>query len=316
MKISLVVPCYNEQETVRIFYEETTKVLKEIGYEYEIIYVNDGSKDNTLQELVKLYEEHKDVVKVIDFSRNFGKEAGMFAGLEHASGDYITVMDVDLQDPPEMLKEMLKGIEEEGYDIVGTRRVSRKGEPPIRSFFARQFYKLINRFIDVEIVDGARDYRLMKRKVVDSILSMKERNRFSKGIFAWVGYKTKYLEYENVERVAGETSWSFYKLLLYALDGIIAFTTAPLQISTVMGIFVSIVAFIYMLFVFFKALVFGDPVAGYPSIVVIILFLGGIQLLAVGIIGTYLSKLYIEVKDRPIYLVEHFYGEENKRSQE
>lgn len=251
MKISLVVPCYNEQETVRIFYDETVKVLKEIGYDYEIIYINDGSKDNTLSELIKLYEDYPDEIKVIDFSRNFGKEAGMYAGLEHATGDYITVMDVDLQDPPQMLKEMIKGIEEEGYDIVGTRRVSRKGEPPIRSFFARQFYKLINRFIDVEIVDGARDFRLMKRKVVDSILSMKEKNRFSKGIFAWVGFKTKYLEYENVERVAGETSWSFYKLFLYALDGIIAFTTAPLQISTLLGVFVSLIAFLYMLFVFF-----------------------------------------------------------------
>ncbi len=313
MKISLVVPCYNEQETVRIFYDETVKVLKEIGYDYEIIYINDGSKDNTLSELIKLYEDYPDEIKVIDFSRNFGKEAGMYAGLEHATGDYITVMDVDLQDPPQMLKEMIKGIEEEGYDIVGTRRVSRKGEPPIRSFFARQFYKLINRFIDVEIVDGARDFRLMKRKVVDSILSMKEKNRFSKGIFAWVGFKTKYLEYENVERVAGETSWSFYKLFLYALDGIIAFTTAPLQISTLLGVFVSLIAFLYMLFVFFKALLFGDPVAGYPSMIVIILFLGGIQLLAIGIIGTYLSKLYIEVKDRPIYLVENIYSKEAKK---
>ena len=313
MKISLVVPCYNEQETVRIFYDETVKVLKEIGYDYEIIYINDGSKDNTLSELIKLYEDYPDEIKVIDFSRNFGKEAGMYAGLEHATGDYITVMDVDLQDPPQMLKEMIKGIEEEGYDIVGTRRVSRKGEPPIRSFFARQFYKLINRFIDVEIVDGARDFRLMKRKVVDSILSMKEKNRFSKGIFAWVGFKTKYLEYENVERVAGETSWSFYKLFLYALDGIIAFTTAPLQISTLLGVLVSLIAFLYMLFVFFKALLFGDPVAGYPSMIVIILFLGGIQLLAIGIIGTYLSKLYIEVKDRPIYLVENIYSKEAKK---
>ena len=313
MKISLVVPCYNEQETVRIFYDETVKVLKEIGYDYEIIYINDGSKDNTLSELIKLYEDYPEEIKVIDFSRNFGKEAGMYAGLEHATGDYITVMDVDLQDPPQMLKEMIKGIEEEGYDIVGTRRVSRKGEPPIRSFFARQFYKLINRFIDVEIVDGARDFRLMKRKVVDSILSMKEKNRFSKGIFAWVGFKTKYLEYENVERVAGETSWSFYKLFLYALDGIIAFTTAPLQISTLLGVFVSLIAFLYMLFVFFKALLFGDPVAGYPSMIVIILFLGGIQLLAIGIIGTYLSKLYIEVKDRPIYLVENIYSKEAKK---
>ena len=302
-KISIIVPCYNEKETVEIFYNETSKVLNEIGYDYEIIYVNDGSKDSTLEAIEKLRHEHDNIV-TIDFSRNFGKESAMYAGLENADGDYIAVMDSDLQDPPYMLKEMLKGIEEEGYDVVGTRRVSRKGEPPIRSFFARKFYQLINKFVEVEIVDGARDYRLMTRQVVDSILSLKEYNRFSKGIFSWVGYKTKYLEYENVERVAGETSWSFWKLFKYAIDGIVAFTTAPLNISMILGMSVSLFAFIYMIFVFVKALLHGDPVAGYPSLMVVILFLGGIQLLGIGILGEYLSKMYIEIKNRPIYIAK------------
>lgn len=302
-KISIVVPCYNEQETVELFYEATVPVLEKIGYDYELIYVNDGSKDKTWEKLIELHES-KNYVSVINLSRNFGKESGMYAGLKHADGDYIAVMDSDLQDPPEMLIEMVKGIEVDGYDIVGTRRVSRHGEPPIRSFFARQFYKWINRFIEVEIVDGARDYRLMKRQVVDSILELNEYNRFSKGIFAWVGYKTKYLEYENVERVAGETSWSFWKLAKYAVEGIVAFTTAPLQLSTIFGLIVSFFAFAYMAFVFVKAALYGDPVAGYPSLMVVITFLGGIQLLGIGILGEYLSKMYMEVKARPIYIAK------------
>ncbi|MEF9919533.1 MAG: glycosyltransferase [Erysipelotrichaceae bacterium] len=305
--LSIVVPCYNEMETVSIFYRETTKVVENMDMKYEIIFVNDGSKDNTLSELQKLYEEHKDVVRVIDFSRNFGKEAGLLAGLEYAKGDFVTVMDVDLQDPPEFLPLMFETMEEKGVDIVGTRRVSRKGEPPIRSFFARQFYKLINKFSDVEIVDGARDFRLMTRQVVDSILELKEYHRFSKGIFVWVGYKTEYLEYENVERVAGETSWSFWKLLGYAFEGIIAFTVAPLRIATFMGVLISIVAFFTMVFVIVRALLFGDPVSGWPSMVTIMLFLGGIQLLALGIIGEYLSKTYMEVKKRPNYVVRKIY---------
>lgn len=309
-KISIVVPCYNEKETVRLFYNEVVKVLKEIDYEYEIIYVNDGSKDTTLDELIDL-SSTEDNVYAIDFSRNFGKESAMFAGLEYSTGDYIAVMDVDLQDPPYMLKEMLSGIENEGFDIVGTRRVTRKGEPPIRSFFARTFYKLINKFTEVEIVDGARDYRLMRREVVDSILRLKEYNRFSKGIFSWVGYKVKYLEYENVERVAGETSWSFWKLVKYAIQGIVAFTTAPLQISTLLGILISVFAFIYMVLVFIKAAVYGDPVAGYPSLMVIITFLGGVQLLTIGILGEYLSKVYMEVKDRPLYITKETYFKKN-----
>ena len=306
-KLSIVVPCYNEQETVNIFYRETTKVVDAMNMDYEIIFVNDGSRDNTLEELVKLYDAHPGIVKVIDFSRNFGKEGGLLAGLENATGNYVTVMDADLQDPPEYLPKMFEAMNQQHVDIVGTRRVTRKGEPKIRSFFARQFYKLINKFTEVEIVDGARDFRLMTRAVVDSVLSLQEYHRFSKGIFAWVGYKTIYLEYENVERVAGETSWSFWKLFAYAIEGIVAFTVAPLRMATISGIFVSIIAFLYMIFVFGKALIVGDPVAGYPSMVVIILFLGGIQLLSLGIIGEYLSKTYMETKKRPKYIVRKKY---------
>ncbi len=278
--LSIVVPCYNEKETVSLFYEATSQVVEKMGMKYEIIFVNDGSKDSTLEECLKLYEAHKDIVKVIDFSRNFGKEGGLLAGLEYAKGDYITVMDADLQDPPSFLPVMFKTMEDKGVDIVGTRRISRKGEPPIRSFFARQFYKLINKFSDVEIVDGARDYRLMTRQVVDEILRLKEYHRFSKGIFSWVGFKTEYLEYENVERVAGETSWSFWKLLVYAIEGIIAFTVAPLRIATFFGLFISFFAFASMIFVMVRAALFGDPVSGWPSMVTIMLFLGGIQLIA------------------------------------
>lgn len=305
--LSIVVPCYNEKETVSLFFEATTKVVESMNMKYEIIFVNDGSKDSTLAECLKLYENHKDVVRVIDFSRNFGKEGGLLAGLEYAKGDYITVMDADLQDPPSFLPVMFETMREKGVDIVGTRRVSRKGEPPIRSFFARQFYKLINRFSDVEIVDGARDYRLMTRQVVDEILRLKEYHRFSKGIFSWVGFKTEYLEYENVERVAGETSWSFWKLLGYAIEGIIAFTVAPLRIATFSGMFISFSAFVFMVFVMIRAAIFGDPVSGWPSLVTIMLFLGGIQLLALGIMGEYLSKTYMEVKKRPNYIVRKIY---------
>lgn len=304
--LSIVVPCYNEQETVSLFYDATVKVLAEMPVDYEILYVNDGSRDNTITELKKLYET-KEKVKVIDFSRNFGKEGGLLAGLEYAKGDYVVVMDADLQDPPSFLPKMFEMLENDEADIVGTRRVSRKGEPPIRSFFARQFYKLINKFTEVEIVDGARDFRMMRREVVDSILSLKEYHRFSKGIFAWVGYRTIYLEYENVERVAGETSWSFWKLFLYAIEGIVAFTVAPLRFATVMGIGISFVAVLALFFVVIRAMLFGDPVSGWPSTVSIILFLGGIQLLCLGIMGEYLSKTYMETKRRPNYIVRKFY---------
>ena len=304
--LSIVVPCYNEQETVSLFFDATSKVLSTMDLDYEIIYVNDGSKDNTLNECIKLYEKYSNVIKVIDFSRNFGKEGALLAGLEKAKGEYVTVMDADLQDPPEYLPLMFKTLAE-GYDVVGTRRVSRKGEPPIRSFFARQFYKLINRFTEVEIVDGARDYRLMTRQVVDSILELKEYHRFSKGLFVWVGYRTKYLEYENVERVAGETSWNFWGLLKYAIEGIVAFTVAPLRMATFMGLIISFIAFCSLIFVVGRALIFGDPVSGWPSMVSIMLFLGGIQLLALGIIGEYLSKTYMEVKKRPNFIVRKIY---------
>lgn len=311
--LSVVVPCYNEQETVHLFYDALSKVMEQLDYDYEILFVNDGSKDHTFEQLMDLYEKHPDVVKVIEFSRNFGKEGALYAGLTYAKGDYVTVMDADLQDPPSYLVQMFDCINNQGYDVVGLRRVDRKGEPPIRSFFARKFYQLINKFTEVEIVDGARDFRLMKRYVVDSILSLHENQRFSKGLFVWVGYKTKYLEYENVERVAGETSWSFWGLFKYAISGIVAFTTAPLQLATFLGLFVSLFSFVYMIFVFGKALLFQDPVAGYPSTMVVILFLGGIQLLAIGILGEYLSKTYMECKRRPSFIVKKFYeGEANE----
>lgn len=305
--LSIVVPCYNEKETVALFFDATSKVMDTLDMDYEIIFVNDGSKDSTLEELEKLYKAHPGIVKVIDFSRNFGKEGGLLAGLEYAKGDYVTVMDADLQDPPEFLPKMFEVLNTKNVDIVGTRRVTRKGEPPIRSFFARNFYKLINHFTDVEIVDGARDFRLMTRQVVDSILELKEYHRFSKGIFAWVGYRTEYLEYENVERVAGETSWSFWKLFAYAIDGIVAFTVAPLRMATLFGLLISLLAFLSMLFVIVRAILFGDPVNGWPSMVTIILFLGGIQLLALGIIGEYLSKTYMETKKRKNYIVRKYY---------
>lgn len=305
--LSIVVPCYNEEKTVSLFYDATSKELDNLDINYEIIFVNDGSKDETLKELIKLYDAHKDVVKVINFSRNFGKESGLLCGLEHAKGDYVVVMDADLQDPPSFLKEMLEILKTKEFDIVGTRRVTRKGEPKIRSFFARKFYKLINKFSDVEIVDGARDFRMMKRKVVDSILELKEYHRFSKGIFAWVGYNTIYLEYENVERVAGETSWSFWKLFGYAIEGIVAFSVAPLRLATLLGILISFLTFLAMIFIFIRALLFKDPVPGWPSMVVIMMFLGGMQLLALGILGEYLSKTYMETKDRPKYIIKDYY---------
>ena len=303
-KISIVVPCYNEQESLPYFYEEIKKIEKEMNYvDFEYIFVNDGSKDKTLEIARDLAKKDKKV-RYISFSRNFGKEAAMLAGLEHSKGDYITVMDADLQDPPKMLVEMYKGITEEGYDCVGTRRVTRKGEPKIRSWFARRFYKIINRMSKVEMVDGARDFRLMTRQMVDSILSLKEYNRYSKGLFSFVGFNTKWLEYENVERVAGTTKWSFWKLFVYALEGIIAFSTAPLVIAAIVGFLFFIISFIMILVIIIKTLAFGDPVSGWPSLVCIIFFVSGVQLFCIGIIGAYLSKTYLETKNRPIYIVK------------
>lgn len=300
--ISVVVPCYNEQEVLRMFYEEISRVAGEMAvYDFEFIFVNDGSRDNTLK-ICKELAARDDRVKFISFSRNFGKEAGIYAGFEKAKGDLVCMMDADLQDPPALLPEMVKAIEVDGYDSVATRRVTRKGEPPIRSFFARMFYKLMNKISKTEIVDGARDYRLMTRQFVDSLLKLGEYNRFSKGLFGWVGYQTKWLEYENVERAAGETKWSFWKLLLYSIEGIMAFSTVPLAISAVMGILFCAIAFAMIILIIAKTVLFGDPVAGWPSTACIILFVGGVQLFCVGILGQYLAKTYLEVKGRPIYI--------------
>lgn len=301
-KISVIVPCYNEQEAVPFFYEEMVRVEKSMqNYSFELIFVNDGSKDNTINVIRELAAKDEQV-KFIDFSRNFGKEAAIYAGLSNATGDYVVMMDADLQDPPALLPEMVRYIEEEGYDSVATRRVTRKGEPPIRSFFARCFYKLINKMSKTEIVDGARDYRLMTRRFVNSLLELSEYNRFSKGLFGWVGYKTKWLEFENVERVAGETKWSFWKLFLYSIEGIVGFSTAPLAFSAVVGIVFCIVAFLFICVIVVKTLVFGDPVSGWPSMVCTSLLVGGIQLFCIGILGEYLAKTYLEVKKRPIYI--------------
>ena len=300
-----IVPCYNEEENVDYFYQEFMKnadFFREHELEVELLYVDDGSKDYTVEK-VKALREKDARVHLISFSRNFGKEAAMYAGLEHAKGDYVAVMDADLQDPPSLLPEMF-GYLWDGYDQAATRRVTRKGEPPIRSFFARQFYKLINRFSKTEIVDGARDFRLMKRCVVDAILEVKEYNRFSKGIFEWVGFKTRWIEFENVERKFGETKWSFWKLFLYALDGIVAYSTVPLAMAALAGVLFCAVAFLLIVFVIVRKLAFGDPTSGWPSLVCIILMVSGVQLLCLGVIGQYLSKTYLEVKKRPIYIAK------------
>lgn len=303
--LSIIVPCFNEEDSVPLFYKEAVKqedFFHGKDVELEFIFVNDGSKDGTVMAVKALHE--KDArVHLVSFSRNFGKEAAIIAGLEKAKGDFVVLMDADLQDPPAILPEMY-GYIEEGYDSVATRRVNRKGEPPIRSFFARRFYGLMRKISKTEIVDGARDYRLMTRQVTDAILSMKEYNRFSKGIFGWVGYHTKWLEYENVQRVAGETKWSFWKLFLYSLDGIMAFSTAPLSIASFFGILFCVMAFVFMVFIFIRAMIYGDPVAGWPSIMCIISLIGGVQLLCIGIMGQYMSKMYMEVKNRPKYLVK------------
>lgn len=301
--LTIITPCYNEEETVSYFYDEVKKALGSIELDYEIIFVNDGSKDKTIEKCLELKKKDQKI-KIINFSRNFGKEAAMLAGLKESKGDYVVIMDTDLQDPPSLLPQMLEYIKSGEYDSVATYRVSRKGEPVIRSFFARMFYRLINKMIDVEIVDGARDYRLMTREMVNAVLELGEYHRFSKGIFAWVGFNTKYLEYENVERVAGETKWSFWKLFKYAIDGIVGFTTIPLRLATIAGVLVSMFGFCYMIYIVIKALLFGDPVAGFPSLIVIIALIGGIQLLFLGIIGEYLARTYMESKKRPVYIIK------------
>ena len=306
MLLSIVVPCYNEQEALPYFYKEICRVAEEMksshGADFEFIFVDDGSKDKTLSIARELHKQDARV-RYISFSRNFGKEAGILAGLKAAKGDYVAMMDADLQDPPALLPRMLDALLEEDYDCAATRRTNRKGEPPIRSFFARMFYKIINRLSDADIVDGARDYRLMRRRMVDAILALPEYNRFSKGIFGWVGFKTKWLEYVNVERVAGETKWSFWKLFLYSLEGIVAFTTAPLALASLIGIIFCVLAFVMILFIIVRTLLFGDPTSGWPSLVCIIFLCSGVQLFCMGVLGQYLAKTYMEVKRRPVYIV-------------
>ena len=298
-KLTLIVPCFNEQEALPFFYKEAISVLKNLNYEYELLFINDGSKDNTLN-ILKDFADRDACVKYISFSRNFGKEAAMYAGFCNATGDYVAIMDADMQDPPDLLPEMLKLIESGEYDSVATRRVSREGEPPIRSWFARRFYSLINKISDADIVDGARDFRLMRREMVDAIVAMGETNRFSKGIFGWIGFRTYWLPYENRERVAGTTKWNFWGLCKYAIDGIINFSEAPLSIASWFGIIMTAIAFIFLLFIVVRRLVYGDPVAGWASTICIIVFIGGIQLFCMGVMGQYIAS---ESKHRPHYIV-------------
>ena len=303
--LSAIVPCYNEQENIADFYQEFIKneaFFREKETELELLFIDDGSKDATAEEVKKLARQDKRV-HLISFSRNFGKEAAIYAGLKKAKGDYVVFLDADLQDPPSILPEMY-GYLEQGYDSVATRRVTRKGEPPIRSFFARMFYRLMKKISKTEIMDGARDYRLMTRQVVEAILSMPEYNRFSKGIFGWVGFETKWLEFDNIERKKGETKWSFWKLFLYSLDGITAFSTAPLGFAAFMGVFFCVAAFLFIIFIIVRKLLFGDPTSGWPSLVCIISLISGVQLFCLGIVGQYLAKTYMEVKRRPIYLIK------------
>ncbi|MFL2116444.1 glycosyltransferase family 2 protein [Marinilactibacillus psychrotolerans] len=302
--ISIVVPCYNEEQTIDLFYEELEKVRRTMTEDFEYIFVNDGSKDSTIDKLRNLATQHRERVKYISFSRNFGKEAALYAGLAKSTGDYVTVMDADLQDPPELLSTMVQEIKTTDYDCIGTRRVSREGEPPIRSFFAKQFYNVINKISDTEIVDGARDYRLMTRQMVDAVLQMTEYNRFSKGIFSWVGFNTKYLEFKNRERIAGETTWSFWSLFKYSIDGIVAFSEVPLAIASIIGLGSFIFALILSAVIIVRTLAFGNPTSGWTSLIVIILGMGGLQLFCLGILGKYLGKTYLEAKKRPIYIVK------------
>ena len=308
--ISLIVPCYNEQEALPIFYEEASKVLATMNVDYEFVMVDDGSKDDTFR-ILKQLSEKDEHVRYISFSRNFGKEAAMYAGFCHAKGDYVVVMDADMQDPPALLPQMLEILEGGEYDSVATRRVTRKGESKVRSFFARMFYKIINMISDAEIVDGARDFRLMRREMVDAIVSMSEYNRFSKGIFGWIGFRTYWLPFENVERVAGTTKWSFWGLFRYAISGIINFSEFPLEVASGFGITMTIIAFVMLVFIIVRKLLFGDPVAGWASTMCVIIFIGGIQLLCLGIMGQYIGKTYMETKKRPQYIVARTNIEKN-----
>lgn len=304
MLVSLIVPCYNEEESLPFLYDALCKVRSDVNEkEFEFIFVNDGSKDRTASVIRDFAAKDSDV-KFVFFSRNFGKEAAMYAGLQKAKGDYVAILDADMQDPPSLIPSMIESLDKDEADIVAARRVNREGEPPIRSFFARQFYKLINKMIEVEIADGARDFRLMRRIVVDAILSLNETQRFSKGIFAWVGFRTKWVEHVNVERVAGETKWSFWKLFKYAIDGIVSFTVAPLRLATYCGFASAFAAFLYMIYYFIRAIILQiyDTVPGYPSLLCFILFIGGLILMALGVLGEYIGRSFLEIKKRPIYI--------------
>lgn len=312
-KISLIIPCYNEAESLPLFDAEMSKVMNIMeNYEFEILYINDGSKDDTLKIIRELFEK-KEYVRFISFSRNFGKEAAMYAGFSNVTGDYVAIMDADLQDPPSLLPEMVKILEQGEYDSVATRRVSRDGEPPIRSCCARMFYKLINKISDADIVDGARDYRLMKREMVDVIVEMGERNRFSKGIFGWIGFKTYWYPYKNVERSAGETKWSFWKLLKYSIDGIVSFSQAPLNIASWMGMGCTGISILAIIFIIIRKIMFGDPVQGWASNTCVVIFIGGVQLFCLGVMGQYIGKTYAETKKRPHYIVSECSDEEIKK---
>ena len=303
--LSIVIPCFNEEKNIMAFYEEVMAVKQEMpNVKFELLFVNDGSKDKTLEILKQLEEKDREQIKYLSFSRNFGKEAALYAGLNYSTGDYVSVMDCDLQDPPSLLPKMYQMLQETEYDCIGTRRITREGEPKIRSFFAKRFYKIINKISDVNIVDGARDFRLMTRQMVDAVLELKEYNRFSKGLFTWVGFDTYYLEYENIERTKGESSWSFTQLFIYSLDGIIAFSEFPLVMSAFIGIISFVVSIIALIFFFIRAAIFGDPTTGWPSTICIILALGGLQLFCLGIVGQYLGKTFLEVKNRPIYILK------------
>lgn len=311
--ISLIIPCYNEEESIGILYDELDRVSKLMkDYSFEMLFVNDGSKDDTLGKMRELAKKDDRVI-YLSFSRNFGKESAMYAGLSSAKGEYIAVMDADMQDPPELLPEMVSYLETGEYDSVATRRVSRKGEPIIRSFFARQFYRIMNRISDADVADGARDFRIMNREMADAVISLCERNRFSKGIFGWVGFKTKWLPYENRQRVAGETKWNFWGLFKYSLDGFVNFSQAPLSIASYIGLFFTFVAFLAIIFIMVRKFVWGDSVSGWPSLVCIITFIGGVQLFCLGIIGQYISKMYLEIKARPHYIIKETNDEEIKK---
>ncbi|MCR5603762.1 MAG: glycosyltransferase family 2 protein [Lachnospiraceae bacterium] len=304
--LTIVVPCFNEEAALPLFYKEISRTMDEFKntdpeLSFELLFIDDGSKDRTI-EIIKELRAKDERVHYVSFSRNFGKEAGIYAGLENASGDYVVIMDADLQDPPSLLPEMYNAVTKEGYDTAATRRVTRKGEPPVRSFFARQFYKIMNRMTDLEIMDGARDYRIMTRTMVNAVLGMKEYNRFTKGIYSWVGFKTKWIDYENRERVAGETKWNFWKLLLYSIEGFVGFTTAPLTFAVVIGMIFTLAAFIMIVFIIIRTLIYGDPTSGWPSMICIMVFMGGVQLFCIGLVGEYLAKTYLETKKRPIYI--------------